>query len=134
MRPTPEQEIRIRLLSDADLYDGAMTFAREHESTAQHRTTKSQLQGLVEFSRSWTELDDFVKHQRSKNQAYQAFYIALDSKLGDLHARAKAEFVPGDLTKKERNEQTKFFAGLLAREFIQHLAAEMMWQGEVQGQ
>jgi len=132
VRLTPEQEGEIRLLSDTDLYRKAMTFANEHESTAQHRTTNSQLQGLIAFSRSWGELDRFVKHQKSKEQAYQAFYIALSSTLNDLCALAKERFVSGDLTKRERREQTDFFAGLLTREFIQHLVAEMMWKQEVE--
>ena len=132
MRPTPEQENEIRLLSDTDLYDRAMAFASKHESTARHRTTNNQLQGLMEFSRSWGELDRFVKHQKSKEQAYQTFYVALASSLNELYALAKIKFVPDDLTKKERREQTAFFAGLLAREFIQHLTAEMMWKKEVQ--
>ena len=128
MKLTPEQESEIRLLSDTDLYHKAMTFAKTHEATAQHRTTGSQLQGLLQFSRSWKELDDFVKHQKSKEQAYKQFYEALHSGLGEIQNIAKSKFVPNGLTKRERRKRTVFFTGLLAREFIQHLAAEMMWK------
>jgi hypothetical protein len=132
MRLTHKQEVEIRLLSDTDLYHRAMAFAREHEAAAQHRTTNSQLQGLIEFSRSWGELERFVKHQKSKEQAYKTFYVALDASLAELHILAKRQFVPDGLTKRERREQADFFAGLLGREFVQHLTAEMMWKREVQ--
>ena len=128
VKATPEQQRHIHLLSDGDLYRQAMTFARQHQETARHRTTGSQLQGLLQFSRSWGELDGFVKHQKSKEQAYKTFYEQLHSELNQIRNKAKSRFVPDNLTKKQSREQVDFFAGLLAREFIQHLAAEMMWK------
>jgi hypothetical protein len=95
--------------------------------------------GLLEFSHSWEELEKFVKHQserdwgdpvRSKRGHYQRFYDNLRAYLNTLRRDVKDQygFVPDALTKKEEKQQTDFFAGLLAQEFVQHLAAEMMWQ------
>ncbi len=130
MRPTPEQERAIRLLSDTDLYQQAMDFARRFTSAARTRTAKSQLQGLLEFSRTWNELDSFVKHQKGKSHDYSEFYTALAHEMRNLRARAQTEFVPDGLVKRETSRQTELFAGLLAREFVQHLTAEMMWNSE----
>jgi hypothetical protein len=137
MQLTPDQETQIRLLSDGDVYRAAMTFANEQQDVIAYRQFNSQINGLLQFSRSWSELTSFVNHQRSRDwqgvrQSYGEFYAALKSQLDDMRSKVRGEygFVPDDLTKRESNELTDFFAGLLAREFIQHLAAEMMWKSK----
>lgn len=131
IKTTSDQMKRIRLLEDTDLYHAAITFARNQPSVE----TK-QLNGLLEFSRSWDELTSFVRHQKSRTWTgqkahYQDFYNALDSYLQqDLRSQVKndSDFVPADLTKKESNRLVDHFAGLLAQSFIQHLVAEIGWQ------
>ncbi len=132
---TQERE-KIRLLSDSMLYQDAVSFAERIPPVE-----KSQVAGLIEYARSWEELERFVKHQKddrdwgepekSNRAHYQEFYNELSAYLRGLKEDVKSEdgFVPSEgLTKKERKEQVDFFAGLLAREFVQHLAAAMMWQ------
>jgi hypothetical protein len=138
MKPTPEQETKIRLLSDTELYEQAEKLVSAHPVVA-----GSQMEGLLEYSRSWDELTRFVKHQKddrnwgepgkSKKAHYRDFYTALDAYLNELYRDVKGrhQFVPGGLTKKETSKKSSYFAGLLAREFIQHLVAEMLWQEEV---
>lgn len=137
MKLTPEQESQIRQLSDAEMYPEAVDFASQYPPVQ-----KSQMAGLLEFSRSWEELAGFVRHQKddrdwgepgkSKRAHYKDFYTALDAHLNELRRRSREQynFVPDGLTKNENRQQTDFFAGLLAREFIQHLVAEMMWKEE----
>lgn len=132
-RLTPEQRAQIRILSDGDLYRDAITCARKHPGIE-----NNQLMGLLEFSRSWTELERFVRHQKderdwgepgkSKKAHYQTFYDALAKQLEQLRKDVVDRYglVPKGLGKNETAVQTDFFAGLLAREFIQHLTAEMM--------
>ncbi|MGC9396914.1 MAG: hypothetical protein ACP5J4_18875 [Anaerolineae bacterium] len=136
MQLTPDQETHIRMLSDREIYQAAMTFANEQQDVIAYSQFNSQINGLLQFSRSWSELIGFVNHQKSRNwqgvrQSYGEFYTALNQQLNDLRRKVKDEFVPDDLTKRESNELTDYFAGLLAHEFIQHLAAEMMWKKEV---
>jgi len=137
MKLTPEQETQIRLLSDTDLYAQAQDFARTHPPVE-----PSQIAGLLEFSRSWQELEQFVKHQKDDRDwgtgskaHYRDFYAALDAYLDKLRqdVQGRYGFVSDDLTKKQTRRRTARFAGLLAREFIQHLAAEVLWKKEVEG-
>ena len=137
MKLTPDQEPQIRLLSDGDIYRAAMTFANEQQKVIEYSQFNSQINGLLQFSRSWSELTGFVNHQKSRDwqgvrQSYGGFYTALSQQLKELRRDVKDKygFVPDGLTKRESNELTNFFAGLLAREFIQHLAAEMMWKSK----
>jgi hypothetical protein len=139
MGMTPDQETRIRLLSDGELYRTALDFAREQQEVIAYSQFNSQVNGLQEYARSWKELDQFVGHQKDRNwegqnQSYQGFYTALHTFLNQLRhdVKEKYHFVPDGLTKKETKALIDFFAGRLAREFVQHLAAEMMWQKETQ--
>jgi hypothetical protein len=132
---TSEQREKIRLLSDDEMYRDAIAFAEKQEKIITYRQFGHQIQGLQEYARSFKELAAFVKHQRrrdwaGKSQSFEAFYTALHEYLNQLRGavQEKYGFVPDDLTHNETREQTEFFAGLLAHEFIQHLAAEMMWQ------
>ncbi|MBU0496243.1 MAG: hypothetical protein KKA73_07110 [Chloroflexi bacterium] len=137
MKPSLEEEQRIRLISDGDLYGQAQDFSCAHLPVE-----GKQMAGLLEFSRSWDELTAFVRHQKddrdwgepgkSKKAHYKDFYAALDTYLGELRTRVQSPygFVPlGKLDSAQRNRRD-WMAGLLAREFIQHLVAEMMWKEE----
>lgn len=138
MKATSEQEAELRLLADGELYREAANLASEQRDVIGDRQLGNQMNGLLEYSRSWEELTSFVAHQKDRNwtgrrQAYQGFYSALHQYLNDLRADVKDQhhFVPDGLTNREAKERTRFFAGWLARAFIQHLVAEMMWQKEV---
>jgi len=133
---SPEEQERIRLLSDGEIYQRAIEFAKEQEEIIAYRQFGHQVSGLEAYARSFKELDEFVNHQKGrnwegKNQSFEGFYTALANYLNNLRedVQGKYSFVPPEgQTKNEKKEQTDFFAGLLAREFVQHLAAEMMWQ------
>ena len=123
MKLTPKQEAQLRLLSDEELYRQAMAFVQE-SGTIENK----QMSGLLEFSRSWKELEQFVNHQegrdwgqpgKSKKAYYKTFYTKLKEQLKQLRS-----FIPSGLTEEEAD----YFAGRLAREFIQHLVAEMRWK------
>lgn len=132
VKATLEQEVQIRLLSDGELYRDAVSFV--HESLI---VENKQMAGLLEFSRSWDELLKFVRHQKGrawhrKKAHYADFYTKLEQQLNELRAKVKNEygFVPRGLTKKPARTYTEYFSGLLAREFIPHLVAEMRWKEE----
>lgn len=133
---SPEEQERIRLLSDGEIYQRAIEFAKEQEEIIAYRQFGHQISGLEAYAGSFEDLDKFVNHQKGRNwedksQPFEDFYIALANYLNELRedVQQKYSFVfPEGLTKNEEKEQTDFFAGLLAQEFIQHLAAEMMWQ------
>ena len=83
-----------------------------------------QINGLLEFSRSWDELTKFVNKQKTrdwqnKQSTYGKFYAELDQQLRDLQQLAKDQFVSGEMSKSELRERTQVFAGLIAGEFIQ---------------
>ncbi|NLE46312.1 MAG: hypothetical protein GX620_16460 [Chloroflexi bacterium] len=138
---TAEQEAQVRLAGDATIYRDAMTFANAQQAVIEDKQFGHQASGLLEFSRDWDELERFIRHQKGRSWPqsklhYGDFYAALGKYLQELRRDVKDKygFVENGLTNNETREQTKFFAGLLAREFIQHLVAEMMWQKEVKGQ
>jgi hypothetical protein len=137
MKLTTEQEAQIQLLSDGEIYRRAINFANEppQQEVLVYRSFSSQINGLLQSSRSWGELIDFVKHQKERNwqqqkQSYEEFYTALEARLNKIFTDVKETYhlVSNDLSKTEAREQQSFFAGLLAREFIQHLYAEMLYR------
>jgi len=121
----------IRLLSDTDMYQHAITFVRETDGIGEIK--KKQIAGLMEFSRSWSELKSFITHQKERDwkgrEAYKTFFASLQQAMDKLRRDVKDtyELVPPNLTKTETNRITDQYAGLLAREFIQHLATEMLF-------
>jgi hypothetical protein len=131
MTTADEVSDRIRLLSDTDMYQRAITFVRETDGIGNIK--KKQVAGLMEFSRSWGELRSFITHQRDRdwkgNESYKDFFTSLLRAVDNLRTAVKEKYglVPSDLTKTESNHITDLYAGLLAREFIQHLAAEMLY-------
>lgn len=140
MNLTTEQEARIQRLSDTEIYHQAMTFASTEvaQEVLAYRSFGSQINGLLQFARSWNELLSFVKHQKGRSwqgqrQSYEGFYSALETQLNLIFTAVKDTYhlVPSDLSKAETREQQSFFTGLLARSFVQHLYAEMLYQKEV---
>lgn len=127
IQTTPAEAETIRLLADNDMYSRAVDLAGK-----QLDISDSQLAGLRQFSRSWDDLNRFVRHQKERHQRdkshYQDFYNVLHTDLQDLRTSARKEFVPDDLSKKEARSRTDHFAGQLAQAFIQHLTAEIEWQ------
>jgi len=127
MQETHEQLVQMRLLSDRDLYAEAQEFLKTYRPPE-----NKQLNGLLEFSRDIGELQSFVKHQKDRDwgtgakQHYQTFYSELGDYLQKLRQRVKTPYglVAGGLTAKTEKVQVDFFAGWLAREFIQHLVAQ----------
>lgn len=131
MTVADETPDRIRLLSDTDMYQRAITFVRETDGIEEIK--KKQIAGLMEFSRSWGELRSFITHQKGRDwkerESYQKFFSGLLQSVDGLRTEVKDRYglVPPNLTKAESNRIIDQFAGLLAREFIQHLAAEMLY-------
>jgi hypothetical protein len=132
-------ERRLSMLSDTRLYPEAATFLSRFLTDYELPPTQ-QLIGLLTFSRNWTELMGFVKHQEGRDwgnkESYKQFYAQLrryldDSKTG-LRPRVKAELglVPDGLTARGEREIHDLWAGALAREFIQHLVAEALYQAQ----
>jgi len=127
MELTIDQRTQIRLLSDYVLYPEAEQFIAKHGTIEGQK----QMNGLLNYARSIEDLTRFVKHQGSRDWLgskayYRDFYNALRTYLDSLRRRVKAEFglVPEELTRTQKRELTNAFAEALAREFVQHLAAE----------
>lgn len=127
--PTPEEMERVRLLSDTVLYERARRFVQSTPAVE-----NKQLNGVLEFSRSLPELMLFVVGQRKRRwtdreahmkQFYEALYDALIRIMRDT--RDIWGFVPRGLSEEEAQQRTAVFADLLARDFTQHMAAEMMY-------
>lgn len=125
MNPSSEVRERIGLLSDGVLYERAIEFARQHEPV-----DAAQLNGLLQYAQEWHDLTSFVDKQRKRDwpqtgrtRHYKEFYDDLHEALRQLE-RDAAEFVPAGLSRHEQQAQTALYAGLLAREFVQHQVAE----------
>jgi hypothetical protein len=132
MNLTPDEEIRILLLSDGELYHEAVTFVRNSSSVE-----SKQMTGLWQYSRSWDELYTFVKHQHERDwgesgKAAKAHYKDFYQKMGDFlknlqeKTQTVYKFIPEGKLAKDAKEKRDYIAGLLAREFIQHLVVEML--------
>jgi hypothetical protein len=129
---TPEEHVRLRLLSDNELMAEAVQFA------GGINLPPAQINGLLSFSLGeWSELERFVTHQAERNwpevpggeHPTRSFYKEMKRKLAWLREQSvKCGFVPGGLTKQETRDRTSQVAILLAREFIQHLSAELLFQ------
>ena len=124
---------RIRLLSDDLLLPEAVRFAEGKE------LQPSQIAGLLSFARcGLPELQNYVGHQADRNwpelrggleHPTKAFYLALKPKLDWIRQQVKEQgFVPEELTRAQRNARVNEVGGRLAAEFIQHLAAEMLYR------
>lgn len=134
---TSAKEAKIHQLSDGILYEWAITFVDEHGDLLGDKQVGHQLNGMLAHSRSWERLTGFVRHQKErtwqgKKEFYGTFYTNLDLQLNELVALAKEHFVEDGLIKRETQALVNIYAGMLGREFIQHLVAELMWRKEVE--
>ncbi len=125
-----EQE-RIRLLSDTELYPQAVEFTRNIGGTL----PGSQINGLlnVALANTYAQLETFVKRQygrstwRANERHIPDFYRRLEHKLKDLERSIPS--VTRDRQTKPSAEEMRALKMLLAREFIQHVLAENAYQG-----
>lgn len=154
MEPTTEQTQQISVLSDLVLYAEAVVFIRrfvEGQQPAQLPPAIASLQrilgdephdlphttqvvGLLNIANAATygELTRYIVHQRSRTwtgsrKDTKPFYDALERYFVDMRRqRLKDEFhlISEGLTSRDVNQQSDQLMLLLAREFIQHLAAE----------
>jgi hypothetical protein len=125
----------IGLLSDTEMYQKAISLTKNTSKI--DSISKTQFLGLMEFSRSWSDLNNFVKHQKERDwkekEAYKVFFNGLHTFLCQLRndVKEKYKLVSSNLTKAESKNMTDLYAGLLARSFIQHLSAEMLYRGKI---
>lgn len=128
---TEKQQVKIRLLSDSELYPQAVEFmhgiARALPST--------QINGLLNVSlgSTYDQLQQFVEHQRerttwrSSEQHIPIFYRELAKKLKELERYIPSIIKLGQEKPSREDEQALKME--LAREFIQHLLAENGYMG-----
>jgi hypothetical protein len=128
--PTSEEATRIRVLGDGVLYDEARSFVAKY--CVDHYPKPAQIQGLLEYSNDWNTLISFVKHQADDRDQHadKEFYQSLKRWLNEFRSRVQTEwgFTFGEMSKDQLNKKLGVFCGLLAQDFIQHLAAEMRYQ------
>jgi hypothetical protein len=132
---TPEEEARLRLLSDNVLYQMAETFVDQHGTFADDEQGRKQVNGLLKYVRDGLiELDKFAQKQATKDWTggkahYREIYQSLRSELRGLVQLAKEKgLVPNNMAdNRARNTEA---VARLAQEFIQHLAAEMLYPKE----
>lgn len=125
------EQVRIRLLSDNELYEQAVTFTRGIGGTL----PGSQINGLlnVALANTYEHLEEFVKHQharstwRANERHIPEFYRKLEHKLKELE-RLIPSLTDGRQTELSP-EDRQTLKMLLAREFIQHVLAENGYQG-----
>ena len=135
---TQINERTVAHLSDIYLYPEATDLLRRYQ--VKHELPKNQqLIGLLTFSRTWDELLTYVNHQEERDwgrreEHYKEFYAVLRRYLKDpksgLYLRIKTQFnlIPDGLTKNETRVIYDVWSDALAREFIQHLVAEALYQ------
>jgi hypothetical protein len=133
-----EEQMRlIRVLSDTELYKQAIDFLNtevevNHQFEQRPPLPNTQINGLLNVAQANTygELIDFIKHQRDrtwqgKNAHIKIFYQDLERVLKEMPEFAKREgLIPEDISIQKTREEIQKISGLLACEFIQHLAAE----------
>jgi hypothetical protein len=133
-----DEQRRINLLSDTVLYQDAVMFVSDNPPPKQ-----SQLTGLLQFSRTWSEIKGYINHQRNRDWGRDtdtpAFYEALRNYLygngaqrhkRSLETRISEEFGLIDseaLTKQERRDATEAYAGMLATAFVQHIVCAALF-------
>jgi len=135
---TNEEQMRyIRVLSDTALYQRAMDFLNEEVQIDRQLEPRSplpntQINGLLNVAQAntYSELKDFIKHQRDrtwqgKRAHIKVFYEDLEQVIKEMPEFAKNEgLIAEGLSIEQNRKETQRISGLLACEFIQHLAAE----------
>ena len=147
--PTSTEQMRLlRALSDRELYQQAMDFLNAEveikgEFERRPPLPNTQIHGLLNVAQAntYSELKKFIKHQHSgrswqdKNEHIKIFYEDLERELRKLPEFAKSEgLIEEDLSKKQNAEEVQKISGLLACEFIQHLAAENLVREKVRSE
>lgn len=133
MMLTEEQLLKIRLLSDVELYDQAVGFMAQFGRTIP-ASQINQINGLVNITKvgGYSDVLAFVEHQQGriwpeKSRYMKAFYTGLAGELRKVRQLADREFrLKNDQQHRGlvREEGVNTLMLLLVREFIQHLAAE----------
>ena len=92
----------------------------------------AQLSSLLQYAQDWDDLKKFVnkqwdRAQRNLDEGYKEFYGALKGELDKLEKRAKqlASTCPGG-----QKQWNTFYASELAREYIRHLVAHLLFVGK----
>ena len=133
MTMTVEQGRKIRLLSDQELYDKAIDFAKAHQDAEVSKTQLSGLQNAVGAG-DLVEIFRYIDNRLRRDTIYQDFYQELKTYL--MLLRGKVERIqlvvrPEKMTRSEKRQvesEIDRFAHILAQEFIQHLVAEYNYQ------
>jgi hypothetical protein len=135
---TNEEQLRyIRVLSDTALYKRAMDFLNAEVQIDRQLVPRSplpntQINGLLNVAQAntYSELIDFIKHQRDrtwqgKRAHIKVFYEDLERVIREMPEFAKNEgLIAEGLSIEQNRKEIHRISGLLACEFIQHLAAE----------
>ena len=135
MTMTVEQERKIRLLSDQELYNEAIDFAKTHRDVKVSKTQLSGIQNAVGAG----DLDEIFRYienrlKRSTTDELRDFYLGLKAYLTSLRQKveeAQLVVIPERMKRAEKlqvKSEVKRFTHTLAQEFIQHLVAEYNYQ------
>lgn len=137
MQLTIDQAQKIRLLSDGELYDKAVNFAKAHSRA---RISSSQLTGLHNALGAGylKEVHDYIDNRLKRDTVSdegKKFYECLKNdldRLRELVEKTQLVVKPEEMGRAQNRqvrEEINGYAFLLAREFIQHLIAEYNYQG-----
>ncbi len=131
MELAKKQEMKLRLLSDDELYEDAVAFIKENGTIKNHQI--NGLKNIADAADGFSHILKFTRHQASKTyRDTKDFYAALTKKLETLQQRLKTDqdFVPDNLSRKELSKYSESYGLLIAREFINHLWAENTFKSE----
>lgn len=128
---TEQEQKKIRLLSDTELYPQAVEFMHG----VARQLPQTQINGLlnVSLANSYHELEGFIEHQRTRTTWHREdthipdFYKRLAQKLKQLESFALSLMKSREGQSSQEDLQT--LKMLLAREFIQHVLAENAYMG-----
>jgi hypothetical protein len=130
---TRDEETKIRLLSEGTLYQMAEEFVSQHGSFADDEQGRKQVNGILKYGREGlAKLDEYAKKQAARNwsgqkQHYRPLYQALQRKLSEIVRLTKEQGFVAENLPDNKVRMTEP-ASLLTQEFIQHLAAEMLYR------
>lgn len=127
-----EEEVYLRLISDSKLYPMAEEFVARHGSFASDEQGRKQVNSLVKYAREGIlELEKFSKKQldrdwQGRKEHYKSIYKSLLDQLRILIDLARDNnFISKELPNNKAH--TSEAVNYLVQEFIQHLAAEMLY-------
>jgi hypothetical protein len=128
---TEQEQEKIRLLSDTELYPQAVEFMRG----VARQLPPTQINGLlnVSLANTYKQLESFIEHQRARTTWRREdahipdFYKRLAQKLKQLEAYALS--IMKSRAEQPSGEDMQALKMLLAHEFIQHLLAENAYMG-----